>query len=343
MMKVLFGLLFLGCAYSMAIDELEREEMLADGGWRLWKQTHKKSYESTGSERVRYAIWKDNLKYIEEFNKQGESYTLAMNHFGDLTHTEFKKLYLSKKQPKDQLKGMSTFIPPSNMDPPPAEVDWRTKGYVTKVKDQGQCGSCWAFSATGSLEGQTFKKTGKLPSLSEQQLVDCSKKFGNDGCDGGLMEQAFDYIKANEGIDDEASYPYEAKDGKCRFIKDKVAAECHGYTAIKKGNETDLMTALATVGPISVAIDASHNSFQFYSKGVYHDKHCKNKEDDLDHGVLAVGYGVWSKSPSAKKKLPYYWVKNSWSETWGIKGYIRMAKDHKNLCGIATDACYPLV
>jgi len=217
---------------------------------------------------------------------------------------------------------------------PPASVDWRTKGYVTDVKNQKQCGSCWAFSATGSLEGQTFKKTQKLPSLSEQNLVDCSKKQGNKGCQGGLMNNAFTYIKVNDGIDTEMSYPYKGKNRKCEFKKADVGGTDTGFTNVKTGNEEDLQQAVATIGPISVAMDASHPSFQMYRSGVYSEKKCSSKR--LDHGVLAVGYGT-------EGSKDFWIVKNSWGPSWGMKGYFEMARNDKNMCGIATQASYPLV
>ena len=146
-------------------------------------------------------------------------------------------------------------------------IDWRDKGYVTPVKTQGQCTSDWAFSATGSLEGQHFNATGKLVSLSEQNLVDCSGKQGNIGCVGGDVEQSFQYIKENGGIDTEDSYPYEDDDNKCRFKPETVGATVTGSTAVKSKDESALQEAVATIGPISVSIDASHNSFQLYKTG----------------------------------------------------------------------------
>ena len=138
-----------------------------------------------------------------------------------------------------------TFLKPSNVQVPDS-VDWRTQGYVTPVKDQGQCGSCWAFSAVASLEGQHFKASQTLVSLSEQNLVDCSKKQGNQGCNGGLMDQAFTYIKVNKGIDTEKSYPYKARDGKCAFKPANVGATDTGFTDIPSGDEDSLKTAIAT-------------------------------------------------------------------------------------------------
>ncbi|CAF5125128.1 unnamed protein product, partial [Rotaria sp. Silwood1] len=207
-----------------------------------------------------------------------------------------------------------------------------TKGYVTYVKDQGQCGSCWAFSTTGALEGQHFAKTSQLVSLSEQNLVDCS--LLNFGCNGGNQDLAFDHIKLHHGIDTEETYPYMAERQLCQFNRKNIGATLTGYTRIQKHNETDLQAAIATVGPIAVSIDASQGSFQFYSSGVYDEPNCSTKR--LDHAVLAIGYGTLNSKD-------YYIVKNSWGVDWGIKGYILMSRNKQNQCGIATSALYPLV
>ncbi|CAF1037308.1 unnamed protein product [Rotaria sordida] len=306
--------------------------------WTLFKRVHKKQYNSVEEESVRRNIWEANVAKIRQHNLEADigihSYTLGMNRFGDLTHEEFKqKMNGLKITNKTNNFDRHTFLAPSNVAIPDA-VDWREEGYVTEVKDQGQCGSCWAFSATGSLEGQHFAKTKKLVSLSEQNLVDCSDKFGNMGCNGGLMDSAFQYIKANKGIDTEESYPYEARNDKCRFNRANVGATDTGFIDIKAQNETDLQIAIGTIGPISAAIDATQPSFQFYKSGVYDEPNCSSTQ--LCHGVLAVGYGTDGKSE-------YYIVKNSWGTSWGNEGYVWMSRNKKNQCGIATMASYPLV
>jgi len=316
----------------MPMVVVDRAEVIEHEAWNMWKNSHQKQYKDLGEEKVRFTIWKDNFDRIVEHNNKNSDLTLAMNQFGDMTTTEFSaKMTGYRGTPSNQ---GATFLPPSNVKIPDS-VDWRTKGMVTPVKDQGQCGSCWAFSPTGSLEGQHQKKTGKLVSLSEQQLVDCSGKFGDLGCNGGLMDNAFTYIKANGGIDTEASYPYKAVDQKCHFNNATIGATVTGFVDIPSKDENALQQAVATIGPISVAIDASHFSFQFYHSGVYNEWFCSQTR--LDHGVLAVGYGT---DPKGTK---YWLVKNSWAESWGQKGYIWMSRDRNNQCGIATSASYPLV
>jgi len=212
---------------------------------------------------------------------------------------------------------------------PPASIDWTTKGAVTAIKDQGQCGSCWAFSTTGSVEGAWQIAGNKLVSLSEQQLVDCSGSFGNEGCNGGLMDYAFEYIIANKGITTEQGYPYKGVDGTCKKNQ-KAAATIKGYQDVTSGDEDALLDAVA-LGPVSVAIEADQSCFQFYSGGILSDPSCGT---NLDHGVLAVGYGTDSTNTN------YWKVKNSWGKSWGEKGYVRMIRG-QNECGISLAASYP--
>jgi len=306
--------------------------------WKLWKDSNNKRYNDV-EESVRRAIWESNLKKVQDHNLKADlgvhTYWLGMNKYADMNIDEFVRQMNGFNATKRAARPSArTFKFDPSLGDLPTSVDWRPKGYVTPIKDQGQCGSCWAFSSTGSLEGQHFKATGKLVSLSEQNLVDCSTAQGNMGCNGGLMDQAFDYIKVNNGIDTEDSYPYEAVDDQCRFKAENVGATDTGFTDITSKDESALQQAVATVGPISVAIDAGHSSFQLYKSGIYNEIFCSQTR--LDHGVLAVGYD----SDSGKD---YWIVKNSWGTGWGDSGYIKMSRNKRNQCGIATAASYPTV
>jgi len=325
--------LFFVCVYSAPTFNVE-----LDAHWTLFKSTFGKQY-STVEEITRRLAWEANVAIIRKHNLEHDlglhSYTLGLNNYGDLTNAEFNKIMNGLRVDLNQTKSANrrTYVAPANVQLPDS-VDWRTKGYVTEVKDQGQCGSCWAFSSTGALEGQHFAKTSQLVSLSEQNLVDCSRKQGNMGCNGGLMDQAFTYIQENNGIDTESSYPYEAVDQKCRFKSADVGATDTGYTDVAQQDENALQSAIATVGPISVAIDASHSSFQLYKSGVYNERACSTTQ--LDHGVLAVGY-------DSQNGQDYYIVKNSWGTSWGNQGYIYMSRNKNNQCGIATLSSFPTV
>ncbi|KAM8800350.1 procathepsin L-like [Rhynchonycteris naso] len=292
----------------------------------------------TSEEGRRRAVWEKNIKGIKLHNRehrQGKhGFTMAMNAFGDMTNKEFRKVMNGFRNQKQRNGKMFREAPHTEI---PLYVDWREKGYVTPVKDQGQCGSSWAFSATGALEGQMFRKTGKLVSLSEQNLVDCSHSQGNDGCSGGSMNDAFQYVKDNGGLDTEESYPYQAKDKICKYKPENSAAKDTGFININK-QESSLMAAVATVGPIAVAVDAGQYSFQFYKKGIYYHPKCSSKYPN--HGVLVVGYNF----EEAESNNNTYWlVKNSWGTGWGMDGYFKIVKDQDNHCGIATVASYPIV
>jgi len=313
--------------------------------WLQFKNSYGKTYASPSEEQTRMKVFAENQAMIDSHNTRFraglETYTLRMNKFGDLLAHEVTGMlngYSRAGRRSSQSKGGSTFIP-ARVQLPEA-VDWRNQSIVTPVKNQLECGSCWAFAATGSLEGQHALAAKELVSLSEQNLVDCSKDYGNDGCKGGLMTYAYKYIKENNGIDTEESYPYVGKDQNCTFNASTVGATVTGYVEVPSGNEDALQNAVATVGPVAVAIDASHSSFHFYETGVYYERHCSSHR--LDHGVLAVGYGVTA-NESSTTDTEYWLVKNSWGEDWGEEGYIKMSRNWGNNCGIATDASYPLV
>ncbi|KAL9976055.1 hypothetical protein ACROYT_G013290 [Oculina patagonica] len=308
---------------DLTAEEYERH-------WQAWKSFYGKTYESDVSDNLHFTVWKNNLELIRKHNSEGHTYTLTMNQFGDLTVDEYRSLILGRGShfPEETKQG-SSFLHRSVETLPPT-VDWRTKGYVTPVKNQGQLGPSWAFGATGSLEGQHFKKTGNLTSLSERNLADCCKcnlNYANQ------MDCAFMCIKKEGGIDTEAGYPYPCHKS-CCFDKAYVGATCTGYVDIEQGSESALQSAVAEVGPISVLIDAGQASFQFYHAGVYNEPSCTSSQ--LDHAVLVVGYGTY-------QGQDYWLVKNSWGSSWGMEGYIMMSRNKNNQCGIATSASYPLV
>lgn len=309
-----------------------RTEM--DYFWEKYKIQFKKSY-TDKEEIARRLIWEQTLNRINKHNLEADlgmhSYWLQVNRLSDRSHIELN-CNINTSLIAVNTEFSSTFMIPLNVEIPD-EWDWRKKGFVTNVKNQGECGSCWAFSATGSLEGQVKRKTGTLTSLSEQNLIDCTKPQGNEGCTGGLMTRSFLYVIRNHGLDTEKSYPYEGKEGQCRFKNSTIGATCKHYIKISSGKEDDLKAAVATVGPISVAIHAN-DKFMSYKSGIYDDPHCKAKH--FNHGVLVVGYG-------SENGNDYWIVKNSWGEEWGKEGYILMARNKGDQCGIASFASYPIM
>lgn len=325
---------FVACVVAVLSAPVLDDEL--NNHWEMYKSAHSKSYSSPQEETLRRMIWEGHVEYIAKHNREYDfgmhTYTVGLNEYADMTNQEFRAT-MNGYRGMNRTGSGSTFLCPSHVQVP-AAVDWRPEGYVTAVKNQGQCGSCWAFSTTGSLEGQHFKATGKLVSLSEQNLVDCSKAEGNNGCKGGLMDDGFQYIVDAGGIDTEDSYPYTGRDGRCKFSKSNIGATDTGFTDIAQGDESALQAAAATVGPIAVAIDASHYSFQLYRSGVYNERSCSSSK--LDHGVLVVGYDT-------DGSKPYWIVKNSWGGSWGQEGYIWMSRNKNNQCGIASAASYPTV
>ncbi|XP_010666300.3 pro-cathepsin H [Beta vulgaris subsp. vulgaris] len=293
---------------------------------------HGKRYETAQEMKMRFDTYRENLKLIRSSNKKSLSYKLHVNHFADWTWEEFQSHRLGAAQNcSATLEGshkLSHAIAP-------AEKDWRAEGIVSPVKNQGHCGSCWTFSTTGALEAAYAQAFGNIISLSEQQLVDCAGAFNNYGCNGGLPSQAFEYVKYNGGLDTEEAYPYTGKDGECKFSAQNVGVQVHDRPVnITLGAEEELKDAVAFVRPVSVAFEVV-DEFRFYEKGVYTSTTCGSTPMDVNHAVLAVGYGV-------EDGVPYWIIKNSWGEDWGENGYFKMEMG-KNMCGVATCASYPVV
>nr|ACN43674.1 cathepsin L [Paralichthys olivaceus] len=314
---------------------------LHDHDFHAWKLKFGRSYNSSSEEDKRMQIWLRNREIVMAHNAmadQGHStYRLGMTFYADLEHEEFKQTVFGVclgSFNASKPRGGSSFLKMHRFYNLPQTIDWRQWGFVTPVKNQGSCGSCWSFSSTGALEGQNFRKTGRLVSLSEQELVDCSGNYGNYGCNGGWMDNAFRYIVNKGGIHTEDSYPYEGQVGQCRANYGEIGATCTGYYDIPSGNEHALKEAVATFGPVSVAIHASDQSFQLYHSGVYNNPYCSGTA--LDHAVLIVGYGT-------EYGQDYWLVKNSWGPAWGDQGYIKMSRNRYNQCGIASAASFPLV
>ncbi|KAF2076742.1 hypothetical protein CYY_001931 [Polysphondylium violaceum] len=286
----------------------------------------------------RYDNFKNNVDYIANWNEAGSSTILGLTDFADLSNREYRQTYLGTTFDASDLLEQDSGLNQIFVGDLPNHLDWRVKGAVSHVKDQGRCGSCWSFSTVGALEGSNFLSTGKMETLSEQQLVDCTREYGNYGCNGGLMEPSFQYIIDNGGIMSEEAYPYTATDkAQCKFDKSKVVATMSAFNATVRGSEESLLQAVQHT-PIAVAIDAGQRSFQLYKAGVYFDQGCSSYR--LSHAVLLVGYG---EDTTTTEHSQYWIVKNSWGTKWGNQGYIFMAKDASNHCGIASMSSYAII
>jgi len=320
-MKIFYSLLFL--PLIQCVDHWSN--------FMNFMKTHDKFYDSLQSLEHRFQQYRENMDYVASANSIQKNYTLGETVFADLSLEEFQSIKNNYMVGSSSCKA---FV--GSTSDSPSELDWRKEGAVTPVKDQGQCGSCWSFSATGAMEGAWQISTGKLVSLSEQQLVDCSAgvKYGNHGCNGGLMDGAFQYAIDN-GMCTEDSYSYTAKSsGSCKSCDSVVTiTSCVDVTP---QNEVDLEKAVA-LGPVSVAIEADTKTFQLYTGGVITSDACGT---NLDHGVLVAGYGE-------ENNTPYWLVKNSWGSSWGEQGYVKIGKSDstrtKGVCGIAMQPSYPVV
>ena len=334
--------MYFSLARTLAIDQQATT-------WKAFEdfQSHYgKVYDSIDEVKERFAVFRENMRMIAEHNSDSSNnFTMAMNKFSDLTRNEFAAMVSGGFTPTVLTLGDRAGAPScgefnSVFQDIPANVDWRDDNAVTSVKNQGQCGSCWSFSAAGALEGAWSISSGTLVDLSEQQLVDCAGlRYGNLGCHGGLMDGAFEYVIEN-GLCLEHDYPYMSgvtqKSGTCdtSCTSGISMSDC---SDVEPNNQLALKTAVATMGPVSVAIEADTRYFQSYSSGVLTAVDCGTT---LDHGVLVVGYG----EDSGQK---YWLVKNSWGEDWGESGYVKIGRDDSSdsvgICGIAAQPSFPIV
>ncbi|XP_058066919.1 digestive cysteine proteinase 1 [Anopheles bellator] len=310
------------------------EEHLHDE-FNRFKGKHNKNYASDHEHEKRLNVFRQNLRFIHSHNRAQRGFTVAVNHLADRTEDELKSLRGFRSSKVYNGGQPFPYKPREHLDDLPDTWDWRISGAVTPVKDQSVCGSCWSFGTIGHIEGAYFRKTQKLVRFSQQALIDCSWGYGNNGCDGGEDFRAYQWIQEVGGVPMEDEYGYLGQDGYCRVENTTLYAPITGWVNVTSGDPDAFKVALFKHGPLSIAIDAGHKSFSFYSNGVYYEPECKSKLDELDHAVLAVGYG--------KLNGEDYWlIKNSWSNYWGNDGYALMAVKDNN-CGLTTDATYVLM
>jgi KDEL-tailed cysteine endopeptidase len=274
----------------------------------------------------RFKVFSTNYAKITQHNRLlGRSYTLGLNPFTHLTQEEFVATHLGYKAPKTSSPRNVTVLPTNNLQ---ATADWT--GKMNAVKNQGQCGSCWAFSAIGALEGVHSVQKSNLMNLAEQELVDCSSSYGNMGCNGGLMDYAFQYVIDNKGVASQKDYPYKGVDGTCKTGLARNAP-ITGFVDVTVNSAAALKAAIAKQ-PVAVAIEADTFTFQSYTSGVITGTACGT---NLDHGVVAVGY-------NDEAKPAYYKVRNSWGASWGDKGHVKIGiEEGAGVCGIQLAASYP--
>ncbi|KAG8043748.1 hypothetical protein GUJ93_ZPchr0458g22853 [Zizania palustris] len=330
-------LLSMAAADMSIVSYGERSEEETRRLYAQWMAEHGKNYNAIGEEERRYQVFKDNLRYVDQHNAAADagvhSFRLGLNRFADLTNDEYRAAYLGMKNKPQRDRKVSNRYLAADDEALPESVDWRKKGAVADIKDQGGCGSCWAFSAIAAVEGINQIVTGDLIALSEQELVDCDTSY-NEGCNGGLMDYAFEFIINNGGIDTESDYPYKGSDNRCDVNrKNAKVVSIDGYEDVTPNSEKSLQKAVANQ-PVSVAIEAGGRAFQLYTSGIFTGT-CGTA---LDHGVAAVGYGT-------ENGKDYWIVRNSWGESWGESGYVRLERNIKatsGKCGIAVEPSYPV-
>uniref|UniRef100_A0A7N0UTK6 Uncharacterized protein n=1 Tax=Kalanchoe fedtschenkoi TaxID=63787 RepID=A0A7N0UTK6_KALFE len=337
-LPIFFSLLGLVCSAAMAVSHLDPQDLELVSVHEEWMAKYNRVYKSPEEKQLRFKIFKDSIARINAHNKvEGIKYHLRVNGFADLSKEEFEAKYTGLlAKPKDDLidhASDDTYLD-QELRGAPASVDWRDKGAVTGVKNQLLCGSCWAFAVVASVEGITKIKTGKLISLSEQELVDCDVK-GQHGCKYGQLDKAYEWIIENKGLVTEEAYPYKGIKGECKLkVAGSPAANISGYKRVPANNEKALQLAVAKQ-PVVVAVDSNSDAFKYYGDGIL----SGNLGTNLTHAIVIVGYG------SLADGTKYWIAKNSWGRGWGENGYVRFERDasaKEGVCGLAMGAYYPV-
>ncbi|XVF79010.1 hypothetical protein PTKIN_Ptkin14bG0184800 [Pterospermum kingtungense] len=328
----IFLLFIFGILASQAMSRTLDDAAIAEH--EQWMAKHGRTYQSQAEKEKRFKIFKENLEYIQNFNKTGnKTYKLSLNKYSDLTHDEFVAARTGYIRPDNVSTSTESTFSYAEFTDLPSSMDWREKGAVTPIKDQEDCGCCWAFSAVAATEGITKIKTGNIVSLSEQQVLDCSGNI--HGCTGGSKIEAFKYIIQNHGLTSKDSYPYHAIQGTCNTEKvTSQGSDISRYESVPSNNEKELLKAVSNQ-PVSVSIEAARLDFRHYQSGIF----TGNCGTIHNHAVTVVGFGT------SEDGIDYWLVKNSWGEDWGEKGYIRMQRNvaaKEGLCGIATIPVYPI-
>lgn len=359
---ICFNLLFFLINLSFVVNLNKNDQVTRDKLWKSFKKTYSKKYnilspnikEDNEENEYRHFVFNQNLQKIKKHQIEQKimkyTYTIDINSFSDMTTEEFfhkkrlnenkilfGKIIKNNMHKKQKSINMVTPLLKNNFIKLPKNLDWRTRNVVSRVRNQEDCGSCWAFSVAGALESSAAILSGELIELSKQQLIDCSLE--NYGCNGGFMDLAFNYTKNNIWLMSDKNYEYVADDGgDCQvddmYYRSKFRLE--DFFWINYGDEEELKKALAIYGPLSVAIDVSeYGDLIYYKSGIYKDNTCSQ---EVNHAVLLVGYGE-----DEKDGTPYWLIKNSWGDDWGEDGYFRLLRNSNNMCGIASMSLYPIV
>jgi len=328
------------CVVTIALSAQSQRGVIGDAmanrlKFKAFKQQYGKQYESIEAEELRFKIFRQNLNYAAELDNNDQQATFGVTQFMDLTQEEFKQMYLNPQPLFQSVVNHDKPVEPVQLSgPAPATFDWRqqTPTCVTPVYNQEQCGSCWAFSATETIESAWCLAGNALTEFSMQQIVSCDHK-GSYGCNGGEPYSAYEYVISAGGIETYADYPYKSGDGvtgTCQFNSKDIVGKISNWAwvsrsdvATPKGNETAMLQGSYTYGPLSICVDAT--TWQYYTGGII----TANCGTALDHCVQLIGWNT-------ANNINYWTVRNSWGVTWGNAGYIYVERN-KDLCGIANE------